>query len=192
MGRRLAPAERFWLVVAHLSPSPVGIGPSLDERYLIMKKAHRDEAIETLRSNMKQAFEQLEARGLRLENDIDGWIHLARLVEVPEEKIGSMTLDDIFTQAIVWCDRANYKALLDAQAQNLIRQPNPKKFPHPTATAIFEVLENSPNALTKAEIRTEVDTEKSAPCSRNTIALYLDWLVEEGHVIQDGTRYSPK
>lgn len=74
-------------------------------------KRERQAAVERLAEEVRQALrdagDELTARGLPTPKTLEEWEHLARVIEMPFDTVraGDYTLRDVFVMALAWLDR---------------------------------------------------------------------------------------
>ena len=72
--------------------------------------------VDIVRKGLEAAGDELAARHFDRPRSIEDWKHLALIVEIPPEKIGDLTLGEIYDCARAWADRQIIKAKLLASA----------------------------------------------------------------------------
>jgi len=87
--------------------------------YLAAQEAERhkwQDLADAIRANVEAAGDELAAQHFTRPESIENWIHLARIVEIPDETIrtGNLTAREIHACALAWADRQTIKAKLSA------------------------------------------------------------------------------
>ena len=81
-----------------------------------------------IQAGARQANREMKARHLPEVRDLDDLMRLARLVEIPPERIGTMTWNEIHIEAIAWADRITARRKLEMEAAP---EPPSAKAPSP-------------------------------------------------------------
>lgn len=80
--------------------------------------------VAAIREALDEARNELHARHLPSPENLEDRVHLARIVEMPDEAIhtGNLTAREIFEYALAWADRQTIKAKLAADIKNELDQ----------------------------------------------------------------------
>jgi hypothetical protein len=94
------------------------------------------EGIEAIQAGLEAARDTLETRHLGRPKGLQEWMHLARVVEMPEERLRAKdyTLREVYEYALAWADRQTAKAKLTDEATRVslgAKSSRAKKVPKP-------------------------------------------------------------
>jgi hypothetical protein len=111
-----------------------------------------------IRASNQRAGDKLAGRHFRRPECLEGWMHLARVAEVPIETIrtGNLTLREIYEHALAWADRQIIRAKLAAEANaepGAAGPPAPPPLEDKERRAVLALLRVYTNGVADERIR---------------------------------------